>query len=174
MKYRHFASFALAGILASAHLAAQTSTSAAVTRNRTSGMIGVALNQTARLNALSLNPNTGTPIVCSVQLQFVDAQNNVLKTATVANIPPGQAVALDLRREDITTATPARLEIRGVVVDPAAPPPVSAGGTNIPVGPACRIAANVEVFDDTTGATQAMVGVVRRLAPSPVPAPAGN
>lgn len=174
MKYRYFASFALAGVFAGAHLSAQTSIPATANRNRTSGMIGVAPNQTVRLNVLSLNPNTGTPIMCSVALQFVDVQNRVLKQQTVANIPPGQAVALDVRREDIAAATPTRLEIRSIVLDPAVPPPASAGEPNIPAGPPCRVAANVEVFDDTIGATLALVGVAHRLAPSPIPVPAGN
>lgn len=175
MKHRHFAWCALAAVCASVPLAAQTSTPAATTiPGVTSSMIGVAPAQTARLNVLSLNPVVGTPAMCSVELQFVDAGNNVLKTETVANIPPGQAVALDLRREDIATATPARLEIRGVVRNPAILPPAAASGPNIPVTPACRIAANVEVFDDNTGTTLAVVGVAHELAPSPVPVAAGN
>lgn len=176
MKYRHFAWCALAGILASANLMAQTSAPAATTiPGATSGMIGVAFDQTARLNVLNLNPDAGTPTVCSVQLEFVDAQNNVLKQSIVANIPPGQAVALDLRREDIAAATPARLEVRGVVRSPAILPPATASGSpNIPVGPACKVAANVETFDDANGATLAIVGVVHPLPASPVPVPAAN
>lgn len=83
-------------------------------------------------------------------------------------------MALDLRREDIATAMPARLEIRGVVRNPVILPPATASGPNIPVTPACRIAANVEVFDDTSGTTLAVIGAAHRLAPSPIPVPAGN
>ena len=175
MKHRLFAWCALAALCASVHLSAQTSTPAATTvPGVTSGMIGVAPEQTARLNVLNLNPVVGTPTICSVELQFVDALNKLLKTDIVSNIPPGQAVALDLRREDIAAASPARQEIRGVVRNPAILPPATASGPNIPVPPACKIAANVEVFDEVTGVTQAVVGAGHPLPPSPIPVPAAN
>ena len=160
---------ALAGIiLCGAHLMAQTSAApiapgAAVT----TGMVGIAPTQTARINVLNLNPVVGTPVVCSVLLQFVDANDNVLKSATISNIPPGQAAGLNLMREEIPDSTVTREHIRGVVRNPLIP---AAGSTAVPAG--CSVFTTLEVFDDVSGDTLTFTSHVKPVPVAAVPVPA--
>jgi len=120
----------------------------------TTGMVGFTLNQTARLNVLNLNTMpatapTPTPANCTVELQFFDGQNNMLKQTMVANFAPGTATLLDLKREAISTTAGGRVEIRGVVtVNPTPSPAASPAAVGF-----CTVKTTLEIFDSNTLST---------------------
>ena len=130
---------------------AQTASGSAVTPAfRTSGMIGLTLGQTARLNVL--NPGTEGPAIagpsCSAQLAFVNAAGIVLKSVLV-NVPAGQSTPLNLDRDvDLANVTDLRVEVRATIQPPT---PVS---TAMPSAATCRLIPTLEVFNDDTGRTQ--------------------
>lgn len=131
--------------------AAQTTSGADVTPAfRTSGIIGLAVGQTARLNVL--NPGTEGPSIagpsCSAQLAFVSAAGIVLKSVLVS-VPAGQSTPFNLDREvDLASVTDLRVEVRATIQ----PPAVVASAT--PNAATCRLIPTLEVFDDGTGRTQ--------------------
>src|ERR1700733_3359843 len=136
---KHVCSFAtaLAAILANGQIAS-AQTAVIFQQSLTTGMVGFTTNQTARLNVLNLNAapaattTTGTPAAnCTVELRFVDAQNNLINQSVFPNLAPGTATSYDLPRASVTSATTPRTEIRGVVVVNPAPTPV---GSPAPVG----------------------------------------
>jgi hypothetical protein len=172
MQHQRSYGCALAGFMVcSAHLIAQTTPISTTEPGVTTGMVGLAPSQTARINVLNLNPMAGTPVICSVQLQFVNPENSVLKQAIVANIPPGQAAALELKREEIADMTTLRQSIRGVVRNPLGLPPVASGAAPIAVPPACTIMTTLELFDDLTGVTHVVTAATRPLPAGPIPVP---
>jgi hypothetical protein len=124
----------------------------------TLGMVGLAPGQTARLYALNLQ---GIPAArvnlppCNVTLSFIDDQGATLKTAAM-NIDPGKAVHLDLAHDDVTRDS-TRLQIRGVVQQTATPtpPPFATGALPLVLG--CQATPTLEIFDNTTGATAAVL-----------------
>jgi len=122
----------------------------------TTGMVGITLSQTARLNVLNLNPvpvSTNLPALpanCNVEMQFVDTKNNVLKQNTVANFAPQTATSLDLNAAttNISGPTAQRSQVRGVV---SVNPPTT---STTPSNPGrCSVAVTLEVFDNTSGST---------------------
>jgi hypothetical protein len=131
--------------------AAQTSSgSAVIPAFRTSGVIGLAAGQTARLNVL--NPGTEGPAIagpsCSAQLAFVNAAGIVLKSVLV-NVPAGQSMPLNLDRDvDLASVTDLRVEVRATIQ-----PPTSVA-TATATAATCRLIPTLEVFDDGTGRTQ--------------------
>jgi hypothetical protein len=146
--------------LAAAGGFAQVVTTPAVTR--TTGMIGLAEGQTARLNVLNpgISPNVVPPpagIYCSAVLEFLDGGGKVLKSTTV-NVSPGQAATpFDLFSvADLNLALDARTEIRAVITPPSVIPVVS---TSMPMQPAsCTLIGTLEIFDSLSGRTQAVLG----------------
>jgi len=154
MRSRYFYGSALAvGLVFAGQMMAQTTTLSQVIfqHSETTGMVGLTLNQTARLNVLNLNAipaTTPTPANCAVELQFFDAQNNMLKQTVVINFAPGTATLLDLKREAISTTAGGRVEVRGVVtVNP--PLPVA---SSVAVG-FCTVKTTLEIFDSNTLST---------------------
>ncbi len=106
---------------------------------RTSGMVGLAAGQTARLNVL--NPGVLAPAVavaCVAQLSFLNAEGVVLKTTSVT-VPPGQSMPFNLDREVDLIVSDLRVEVRAVI----------AYTSNT-----CALLPTLEVFDDGTGRTQ--------------------
>jgi hypothetical protein len=140
--------FGLAGAAA-----AQTSSASDVTPTfRTSGMVGLAAGQIARLNVL--NPGTEGPIIaganCAAQLSFVNAAGVVVKTAPV-NVMPGQSTPFDLYRDvDLASVAGLRVEIRATIQAPGAMPTAASTST----AATCRLIPTLEVFDEATGRTQ--------------------
>lgn len=138
-------------------LAAQTIPVATV---RTTAMVGIAAGQTARLNVLNpgvLPPALGT--VCTAEVAFLDGAGTVRKTAPVT-VDPGRSVFVDLHSDTDLALTPAdRLEIRATITEPGALPPLPTSNSGSPAtAPACKLVATLEVFDNVTGRTQAIVG----------------
>jgi hypothetical protein len=159
-------------LLAASGLFAQTAVRPAQ-RSRTSGMIGVAQGQTARLNVLNPEDSSST-VGCSGQLTFFDAQGRMLKSATVT-VLPGQSASLDVRG-DSELALPAngRGEIRATITIPAALPP---SGSAAPTPAPCRLIGTLEVFDTLSGQTETILAGWHRVgnpAATPVAASGGQ
>jgi hypothetical protein len=199
MQYHSMGTSALLALLISAGLAtAQTTTTTTSTTifetALTTGIVGWApATQTAQVNALNVTTSvavagtlgTGTTSTttptCPMELEFVDAQNNVLKSAQVSNVAPGTAASLTLKLADLSTAANAlRISIRAVVkYNPFVSGPIVGGiGPAIPVSltSACSVMPTLELFDTATGVTQTLAGetrtsgavVVPLLSPTPV------
>jgi len=113
------------------------------------GMIGLGTGQTARLNVVNL-VRTPPPIAislfqpCKVELDLYDGQGKLVKQKSVANLGFGQADFLDLLRSELNT-TAAHVDITGVV---------KVGSTQ---SFTCSVSATLEVFDNVTGATTAIL-----------------
>ena len=139
----------------------------ALQQSFTTGMIGFTTNQTARLNVLNMNPTQSVvaagstvPANCTVELQFFDSKGTMISQTVVSNFAPSTATSLDLARSTIASATPARAEIRGVVIVNPSPTPV---GSPAPVG-YCSVFTTLEVFD-ANGSTVALTSDTRATTP---------
>ena len=119
---------------------------------QTTGMIGLAEGQTARLNLL--NPGVPAPalgVVCTAGVAFLDDQGNVLKSKT-ATVLPGTSAPLDLdSHADLNLATDERREIRAVIKIPPVLPPA---GSTIST---CKLIHTLEIFDNISHRTQAIL-----------------
>jgi len=162
---------ALAGLLVcGAQLMAQTTAAVPVyLYASTSGMVGVTAVQTARLNVLNMNPvpsSTTKVAACPVQLQFIDAQNKVLKQASVADLSPGTATLLDLRFADVTAPTLPREQLRAVV-QTGLLPTATTTQTVLPAtfvaAARCNVVATLEVYDNVTSQTQFLTSDFRAV-----------
>ena len=81
----------------------------------------------------------------------------MINQTVVPNFAPGTATSLDLPRSTIATATPARAEIRGVViVNPLSTQVASSTGF-------CTVFTTLEIFD-ANGSTVAFTSDVRGTA----------
>ena len=138
----------------------------------TTGIVSLSLNQGAQLNVLNLNPPpvvaTAVAPVCEVELEFRDAQNNILKQILVANLAPGDATSLTLERSDVPKVSTAHLDVRGVVhTGPLTP---GAGAVTTPIANTCTVMPTLEVFNVTTGDTDLITSDTRTVsAPVAVP-----
>jgi hypothetical protein len=135
----------------------------------TFGMIGLAADQTARVNALGLP--MGGPIIagalCVVTIQFFDETGKSLGSSTQP-VVGGQAVHFDLKRTDIDT-TEDRREIRATVR--TAFPPSPAVATPVGFG-LCSVKPTLEIFN-SDGRTTAVLGETTAL-PLILPLAQGN
>ena len=190
MKNHSMGTSVLLALLISAGLAtAQTTTTPTYESAVTTGIVGWApATQTAQLSVLNTGavfavavisatpPTSTTPAAtCPVDLEFHDAQNNVLKTLQVSNLPAGTAVSLTLKLADLAAApTALRVDIRAVVKsNPLVSGPIPAGsGTMIPFipFPACSVLPTLELFDTSTGVTQTFISDTRPFG-TPVAVP---
>jgi len=165
MKHQCLFGTALAAIFACGQLALAQPSAVPTNQTTTTGMVGFTTNQTARLNVLNLNPvitstaNLTPPTSpnCTVELQFFDAQNNMVNQSVVPAFAPGTATFLDLERATVTSQTSPRAEIRGVVVVNPAPTPV---GSPAPTG-FCSVMVTLEIIDDSTGSTVVLTSDTR-------------
>ncbi len=125
------------------------------------GMVGIAEGQTARLNLVNLYP-PGPPIFppdpCRAELQFIDADGNVVASRLV-RLAAGHAAFLDFTPTFVPVNTigdavaPLRAEIRANV---------NLGVAGLPPGP-CR--ATLEIFDNVTARTTVFVASGPRACP---------
>jgi hypothetical protein len=122
------------------------------------GMIGIGTGQTARLNVVNL-VRTAPPVAvsvaqipCKVELDFYDGQGKLIQQKTVANLGFGQADFLDLVRSQLSS-TLAHVDVSAAV---------KVGSTQSFF---CNVSATLEVFDNVTGATTA---ILSSLNPSPM------
>jgi hypothetical protein len=133
-------------------------------QTQTFGMVGVALNQTARLNVVNAAaPPTGPValVVCSMTLQLFDDQANKVAELAVDNLAPGKALHLDLARPAAApnVTAPLRIQVRGVVIvgGRVTPQPVDTPALPVPVPSVCAVVPTLEVFDNDTGKTQVVL-----------------
>jgi len=124
---------------------------------QTTGMIGVADGQTARLNLL--NPGVLAPamgMICTANVAFVGDDGTFLKTTTLSVIP-GRSLSFDIRSDtDLSIAAGDRREIRAVIMMPPAATPSSTGSA----APACKLIPTLEIFDTVSGRTLVTLGHV--------------
>ncbi len=95
--------FLFSGISAPAQISLPLPIPSSFNQTQTFGMIGVALNQTARLNALNSSSaatiaSLTAPPACKVTLQIFDDQNLKLAELDIADLAPGTAQHLDFAR----------------------------------------------------------------------------
>ncbi len=173
---RSFTSGISVFVLAAAGACAQSVTAPPVVIH-TTGMIGVAEGQIARLNVL--NPGVLPPAAgaaCSAVLAFLDPSGNVVKSAMVS-VAPGQAASpFDLSGDtDLSLALDTREEIRATITIPAIVPVSSTSSStsttpNAPVA-SCQLIATLEIFDSITRRTQAVLGGTHDVPAGPVATP---
>ena len=179
MKHRSMGTSALLALLIFAGLATAQTTTATPTYESavTTGIVTMMpQTQTAQLNVLNTGGvfvltgtfagTTASPVAaCPVELEFRDTQNNVLKSLSVSNLAAGTAATLTMKISDLPAAAVVfRLGIRGVVKsNPLVSGPIPASGTMIPVIPfsTCTILPTLELFDTSTGITQAFTSDTR-------------
>jgi hypothetical protein len=158
---------AIAGVFVlgvSAVARAQTTTSLiSITQTMTSGIVGIAASQTARLNAYypSLPAPYATGALCSAKVSFTDSQGTVLNSAPIT-VKPGQSVSVDFVPIAANFAGGSgRIELRASVSVPL-PAPVMPGsptpmpGIAMPVA-FCSLTPTLEIFDTNTLQTQVVV-----------------
>ncbi len=144
----------------------------------TTPMIGISTGQIARLNVL--NPGVPAPAatasLCPVQLSFVDSGGNVLKLMEFLVIP-GQSQSLDLNHDTEGGANSGvRFELRAIIRIPppsttTTPPTTTTTPTMAPLIPASCVVPSLEIFDGTTGRTEALVTQTFTLPASIVTTP---
>lgn len=149
--------------MAAVGLFAQSTPAVPAPETRTSGMIGIADGQVARVNVL--NPGVAAPaagVVCTATLNFWDGKGTRLKTGPVI-VLPGQSQYLDLFGDkDLALTGLDRREIRATITIPAVPTPTS---TTAPLA-ACILIGTLEILDESTSKTQVVLGV-GHVVPSP-------
>jgi hypothetical protein len=158
---------------------AQTTSSGATGMTVTTGIVGVASTQTARLNVLNLQPVVPgvTTIACPATLEFYDNTGALLQQLVVANIAPASAAALVFKPTAPSAAANARAQIRAVVFTPSTSVVTPVTGPVVPpampVVPACNVMGSLEIIDDATGETHILTTDLRPMSPTiVVPLPA--
>ena len=158
---------------------AQTISSSAPGSAVTTGIVGVAVTQSVRLNALNLQPVIPgvAAVVCPATLEFYDDTGALLKQVAVANISPATAASLVFKPTVPATAVNARAQIRAVVFTPSSvvvnPGMASVPTAVMPIGFGCNLMPSLEIVDDSTGDTRIVMTDFRsmpayRLLPMPL------
>jgi hypothetical protein len=172
-----FRKYALPGLLlfGSQFLApAQTISSSTPGSVMTTGIVGVAATQTARLNVLNLQPVIPgvAAVACPATLEFYDDAGALLKQLAVSNISPATATSLAFRPPVPATAANARAQIRAVVfipsnsiVNPGSPISL------FPISIGCSVMPSLEVIDDSTGVTRTFTTDLRSMSGYRLPMP---
>jgi len=132
----------------------------------TSGMIGIAFGETARLNVL----NPTAVAACPATLSFLDGSGTLLKSEAVT-VPAGKSVWFDLHSDtDLDLAMTDRREIRATLLIPG-PVPASASAPTSTV-PTCEYVKTLEIFDNASLRTLVVLGHFRDVtAPTATGAP---
>src|SRR5215831_11570695 len=123
-----------------------------------SGMVGIAAGQTARLNVVNLGGSPASPLPCVLALAFVDSDSKIVKQMFVS-VAVGKAAYLDFRMSDGQSG---RVQIRGIGHNPLLSP-----GPAIPQPLSCNLVPTLELFDTETGRTAAIVTDFRAPGSSP-------
>lgn len=128
----------------------------------TTGLVGLAEAQTARLNALNPEPKGGAS--CSGVISFIAGDGTVLKTETVT-VPAGTGDGIQLDSVlDLALPVGVRREIRGTITQAAVP---STSSSTTAVHAACRLIGTLEIFNTLDGHTLVTLGTVHRIPPEP-------
>src|SRR5215203_1795687 len=121
---------------------AQTKTSL----SRSTGMIGITTNQTARINVVRDDP------FLRIELSFVDSDGNIL-AQKVYDLGAGKAVFLDFNGRDVPRSDSNRLQLRAVAK--------FLGPVNLL--PAENCIPTLEVIDNDTGETRFLLPAVQKV-----------
>jgi len=113
-----------------------------------SGMVGLASGQTARLNVVNVGIPNPSSLPCVLALAFLDSDSKILKQMFVS-VGFGNAAFVDLAMGNIG---PGRVQIRGIGYNPLLTP-----GSAIPQPLSCSFVPTLELFDTETGRTSAIV-----------------
>lgn len=111
----------------------------------TFGMVGIAQSETARLNAVLVQPAVQQSAACVVDMKFVDSAGRTLAIAQKVQLRPGVAQHLDLPGTRAYMWQPAaalRSQIRAEIT---------------PLEGVCTVAQTLELFDTATGKTSLVV-----------------
>jgi hypothetical protein len=161
-------------------LFAQTTPTPAFSTGVTTGIVSFSLNQSAQLNVLNLNPipvtiKAGSVVpVCTVEMEFRDAQDNLLKQLVVPNVPPGDAASLTLDRTEVSNTSVSRIGIRGVVhTGPLTPTPTTNAISTPIVSNTCTVMPTLEIVNDATGDTELVTSDTRPIS-TPIAVPLGH
>src|ERR1017187_2980531 len=128
-------------------------------------MVGLASGQSVLVNAVNLGTGAyAKGSSCTVTLQLLDTQSQVLSQTTV-NLQPGQASSLQASRDSLPGAG-GRVQVRAVLLYGYT------GGANPPAGILqqydCSIVPSLEVYDNDTGKTTFVLAAATSLPPPPV------
>lgn len=122
--------------------------------------IGISFSQTARLSVVT--DRDVQPGPCrNIELQFVDVGGHTL-AQTIQPLRAGNALFLDLNRNEIRAADNARVEVRGVVKCPADPTEPASE----PERGRSSLFADVQVFNNETGKTEVLLPAVQSIVPA--------
>jgi len=122
----------------------------------TSGMVGLAFGETARLNVL----NPTTVAACSATLSFLDGTGTLLKSEAVV-VPAGTSVWFDLHDSDLDLAITDRREIRATLLIPGPVPTSTSSSTTTSTVPTCEYVKTLEIFDNASLRTLVVLGHFR-------------
>jgi hypothetical protein len=131
------------------------------------GIIGIAAAQTARLNLLNVGaPPSAVGLTCTAAVAFLDGAGIVLKSTTLT-IAPGTSMGFDVRSDtDLgLLALGDRREIRATISIPALTPTPASSTAAVPT---CRLIPTLEMFNSITGQTQVVLGHVETIPVVPV------
>jgi hypothetical protein len=120
-------------------------------RQQTTGVVGIAGGQTARLNVLY--PTAPAPILqvlCAATLVISDDQGKTLKSSDTVPLAAGRSISLDVNADADLTGT-ARTQIHGFSIAPNG----------------CQLVTTMEIIDNITQKTVVVVGSMTTYPPSP-------
>ena len=130
------------------------------------GTIGIAAGQTARVKALNLGSGSleATTSSCSVTLQFLNAEGQVIKQKVVT-LGVGKAAWLDLKSDELIETVDLRTEVRASLLFGYF------GGANPPrmifQKYDCNIVPGLELYDTSTGRTIFVLTDAKQLPITP-------
>jgi len=138
---------------------AQTSASPALAAPPNFSLVGLALNESLRINVVAPAAQPGfPPSPCSAALSFLDANGNSVGANSSVNLNPGQSASFDLNANALLQRFGQRVEVRPIAV-------------TYPPNP-CIVSS--EVFDNFTAFTTLVVpGTPVLVAPGPTEVPPG-
>ncbi len=140
---------------------AQVSPIATASPDFSSGMLGVAAGQTARLNIVNIAGPAVSPLPCVLAVAFVDSNSKILKH-TFVSLTSGKAAFLDLSLTGLGASD--RISIRGIGYNPLLAP-----GAAIPQPLSCKLLPTLELFETDTGRTVAILGDFEKAGTSVSP-----
>lgn len=156
MKWLVIAVSVAAGVLG---LTPPPAVEAAPTPHMRFGMVGIVQGQTARLNLVSIAPDSPDR-TCVAELAFLDGAGMVVASST-ERLAPGQAVFLDFGLERLDIRPGQRVQLRALVRF-VVPDVGDRGARRCQSDPSAAFVGTVEVFDNETGQTMVILPAVQK------------
>ena len=113
-------------------------------QQHSSGVVGIAEGQTAKLNVLY--PTVPAPILqvlCTATLVIADDQGKIIKSQEAQQLIAGRSVSLDLNADTDLPSGTSRLQIHALTLTP---------------NPGCALIPTLEIIDNATGRTVVVIG----------------